>query len=78
MSTRAQGYIIRCVDKTNGGFLFAVNLRPGFAPTVTRDVRHAKRYARKASAERVLASFRAARRVADDFEVVFDILPGGA
>ena len=67
-------YVIRCVDKTDGKFRFAVNLRPGFAPTVTRDVRHAKRYVRKANAERVLAAFRAERKVEDDFEVVFDVL----
>lgn len=68
-------YVIRTVDASDGAFRFATNLRPGFSPTVTRDVRHAKRYVRKSNAERALAAFVEARGSdRDGFEIVQDAL----
>lgn len=66
-------YIIRAVDQNDGRFRFATDLKPGLAPTVTREVRDAKRYASKSAAERSLAAFRAQRAHDDGFEVVPDV-----
>jgi hypothetical protein len=64
-------YTIRTVGASDGAIWFVTSLRPGFSPTVTRDVRHAKRYVRRISAERALASFVDARGSdCDGFEVV--------
>jgi hypothetical protein len=70
-------FVIRAVDKGDGAFRFATNLRPGFAPTVTREVRYAKRYLRRSSAERALAAFLVMRgHDLDGFEVVPDGVGG--